>query len=263
MNAPNTKLLSRREKDQLAESMATRVNRGIMQTDVARVMGYKSPSSVGDLEHGRVTITRAHLKAYMSAVNQLCARGSDDLSAMKPTGFRPAHRISRCRVTTPIDPETMRKVEAAGRMIKNNNIPLQSVADEMGTIDRPITDGMVSHFGRGDFLTPTRAAAYIAAVEKLCAAPQISITIPAPVEPQPEPPAVIPVAAKAPNRPDFVPLAALLILAEYAEDSDLYRMELKLRRVGLATMIGRDDQSAWDAAVASAASVTVSSLLNA
>jgi hypothetical protein len=260
MNAVNntTARLDADTLDRLKKAIRLRKSKGILIKHVSEEMGYVNLSSAGDVEAMRYNYGHERVEQYIRAVNKL---------ARNPSRSGVNIGSAYMRVSAPVSDDLMAEFRRCMNARKSAGVNVSPIAHEMTTLLTPlgyrvVSDRMVYHFERTRHLDPDRAKAYIAAVEKLCASPQISITIPAPVEPPPEPPAVIPVAAKAPNRSDFVPLAALLILAEYAEDSDLYRMELKLRRVGLATMIGRDDQAAWDAAVASAASVTVSSLLS-
>lgn len=242
---PNTKNLRPNEKARFTEAVARRIDLKIRQEDVAPLMGYGNRASVSAIENGRRAVTRQKFNAYVSAVNHLAEKLQASANAFIHASPNPIPQSNR--VTEPVSAETLAKIAVCARMVRKSRIPLLVIAMEMGVVDRPITDGMVSHFLRGHFLTPERAAALIAAVEKLCPAPQIAITMPAPDEApspveQPAPPTAIDYSR--------TPLVELVSIAGRCNE------ELQRHRSAFVAMFGDNADAAWNAAIAAASTPT-------
>jgi hypothetical protein len=220
-----TPAISRQMASKIDELSKLRREKGIPTRKIADAMGYKGDASVYDIEHMNINSSGPY-RRYIQVTGELCETATP--------GAKPIlmPRKSPDPTGNEVDAKTLIKFRECREIRRASGVSGRFIADEMGFVDRPITWGMIAHFEKERHLTRDRALSYIAAVQKLCAAPQIAITIPAPIEP----PAATPAA---PHTAGRSVLELLAILNQCNE-------ELARHRAAWAAMMGRDDDAEWN-----------------
>jgi hypothetical protein len=233
------KHLTTEEISKFDDAVRLRKAKGISRNDVAKAMGYKSDSSIQDIELLRNQYSASRISDYIEAVRKLARLPQRDKSG------GPFARVVR-----PVSDDVMAKLRRSGDIRKASGVQQFEIAHEMTEQMAPqghreVTGGMVCHFEKGRRLNPERAKAYIAAVEKLCANPQISFAIPAPAEPKAALPTTAPIGIDTAN----ASITELLAIRNRCDEG------LARHRAAWAAMMGRDDAAAWEALIAQAAAI--------